>query len=108
MQGAHIVSRAYRATRWDLDNGLCLCREHHIFFTFHPVEFEEFLVGYIGEEYLARLKQRAKNYRRWKAESREDKLKELRYHLEEVIKLKKPPVWATYRMAGEKKRSHLA
>ena len=35
-QAAHIVGRRYRVTRWDLNNGLCLCRDHHVFYTHRP------------------------------------------------------------------------
>ena len=28
----HIIPRKYLKTRWVIENGICLCREHHILF----------------------------------------------------------------------------
>lgn len=42
-QAAHGFSRRYRGTRWDLLNGFCLCAGHHVFYTHHPIEWDDFL-----------------------------------------------------------------
>lgn len=60
LQGAHIVPRRYLKTRWDLDNGLALCSACHVYFTHYPLEFEEFVTGYIGAETFAALKEKAR------------------------------------------------
>jgi hypothetical protein len=43
LQCAHIISRRYNAVRWDEENALCLCSACHMFFTWHPVEWELFI-----------------------------------------------------------------
>jgi hypothetical protein len=43
LQWAHGFSRSYRAVRWDLRNGFCLCSGHHFFFTNHPLEWDNWL-----------------------------------------------------------------
>ena len=32
MDAHHIFPRKHISTRWDLDNGLCLCKGHHLFY----------------------------------------------------------------------------
>lgn len=39
LQCAHILSRRYHAIRWDEQNALCLCRDHHVYFTHRPFEW---------------------------------------------------------------------
>lgn len=43
LQCAHIISRRYRATRWLLNplNAMPLCMAHHVYYTHHPLEFQE-------------------------------------------------------------------
>lgn len=41
IQCAHIISRRYRATRWDKANAMPLCGAHHTFYTHHPLEWQE-------------------------------------------------------------------
>ena len=43
IQCAHGFSRRYRALRWDFDNAFALCAKCHLFFTYHPLEWDEFL-----------------------------------------------------------------
>jgi hypothetical protein len=40
IQCAHIVSRRYRAVRWNPENALALCSKCHTFFTHRPIEWE--------------------------------------------------------------------
>ena len=42
LQCAHIISRRYKAVRWVEENALSLCGAHHIWFTHHPLEWEDF------------------------------------------------------------------
>jgi hypothetical protein len=57
LQCAHIVSRAYRSTRWKEANAVCLCQGAHKFFTHHQLEWEAFVIS-AGHE-LNRLKTHA-------------------------------------------------
>lgn len=59
LQWAHIISRSYRRVRWDADNCLCLCRDHHMFYTHRPIEWEDFLLSLIGETRYRVLRARA-------------------------------------------------
>ena len=50
----HIYSRSKKSTRWDVDNGVCLCVGHHTFsssFSAHktPLEFVEWVKAYRGD-----------------------------------------------------------
>lgn len=41
LQCCHIISRRYRAIRWDERNALAGCQGHHTFFTHRPLEWEQ-------------------------------------------------------------------
>lgn len=41
LQCAHIISRRYRAIRWDEDNAVALCAAHHLYWTHRPLEWQE-------------------------------------------------------------------
>jgi len=53
LQTAHIISRRYHNTRWDLSNALCLCRGCHVYFTWHPLEWEIYAKEVLGSGYEA-------------------------------------------------------
>ena len=59
----HIYSRAKKSVRWDLDNGVCLCVNHHVGFTFSahktPVEFTDWLRFKYGESKIKILSAKA-------------------------------------------------
>jgi hypothetical protein len=56
LQASHIFSRSHHGTRWDLDNGLCLCSAHHLFWGHkEPYEFIKFCEELKGKEELERL-----------------------------------------------------
>jgi len=58
LQTAHIFSRTYNATRWDIENNLlCLCASCHWFFHKNPVLFGEYVRGLLGAERYALLKE---------------------------------------------------
>jgi len=62
----HIFSRSNQSTRYDLDNGVCLCVAHHTFsskFSAHktPAEFIEWLKDYRGLEKYEELRRKAKS-----------------------------------------------
>lgn len=60
LQCSHIVPRIYHATRWDLENALCLHRNRHKYYTHHPVEWRRF----VGERKFRELEERALEYKR--------------------------------------------
>ena len=62
IQCAHIISRTYYTVRWSLDNAIPLCSGCHVFFTYHPLEWEEYIIGKFGEEHWLDLKKRARTY----------------------------------------------
>lgn len=59
LQGAHIIPRRYLKTRWDISNGLSLCAADHVYFTHFPLQFEDWVIAYIGEEKFRALRRQA-------------------------------------------------
>ena len=51
LQWAHGFSRTYRAVRWDLRNGFCLCAGCHFYYTNRPLEWDEWLRYHLGAAY---------------------------------------------------------
>ena len=37
---AHIVTRGIKNLRWDINGAICICRNHHAYYTAHPKEWE--------------------------------------------------------------------
>lgn len=62
LQAAHILSRRYTATRWDLRNGLPLCMGDHHWGHNYPLEWEVFVNEQIGEALHQELKDLALGY----------------------------------------------
>ena len=64
----HIFSKRHKATRYDLDNGICLCVQHHKFNTFSAHESPEFvlwMVDFIGKEKYDKLKIKANQIKKY-------------------------------------------
>jgi predicted restriction endonuclease len=64
----HIFSRTNYSTRYDIDNGICLCSYHHTLcssFSAHktPADFVEWLKELRGEEWYNNLRFKAKQKR---------------------------------------------
>lgn len=59
----HIFSRSNHSTRWDVQNGVCLCVSHHVFgnFSAHkaPIEFVEWLKSKRDDDWYFDLRRRA-------------------------------------------------
>ena len=55
----HIRSRTHRATRWDLDNGLCLSWKVHFLQKANPERFQDLIINIIGDEKYAALKRKS-------------------------------------------------
>ena len=43
LQCAHIISRGYKAVRYNPENALCLCQKCHFFYTYKPIEWEDLI-----------------------------------------------------------------
>ena len=56
---AHIISRRFKSTRWDLDNAICLCFNHHRYFTEHPAEWIEYIDSRLGVGFYDRMRMKA-------------------------------------------------
>lgn len=59
LQCAHVIRRAYNATRVDTDNAFCLCWTCHRRFTDWPLEFAAFVVSKIGTDAYESLRLKA-------------------------------------------------
>ncbi|MCK5604494.1 hypothetical protein KAR91_21570 [Candidatus Pacearchaeota archaeon] len=47
-EGHHVMKRRYLNTRWVIENGRRLCREHHLWADTHPAEYENMIIREIG------------------------------------------------------------
>ena len=59
LQCAHLASRRYLATRWDLNNAVALCRACHQRFTVNPVQWTVWLLDRLGDPAFAALHRKA-------------------------------------------------
>lgn len=73
---AHIISRRYLLTRWEIKNAFCLHMICHRYFTDHPTEWEIFVIEKIGEENYLALWQRAQSFEKVDYEATFLRLKE--------------------------------
>jgi hypothetical protein len=55
----HIIKCRYLNTRWDIDNGRCLCRKCHSWVETHPAEYEAMIIRGIGAWEYALLREKA-------------------------------------------------
>lgn len=58
-EGHHIFKRRYLNTRWSIENGRALCREHHDWAEKHPEAYEDLIVDEIGSRDYTTLRQEA-------------------------------------------------
>ena len=65
VQCAHIVSRRYMSTRWDLTNAICLSAKRHLYYTYRPVEWKEYINKRFGKQRLEMLERQALVIRKW-------------------------------------------
>lgn len=68
MDAHHIYTKKHTNTRWDLDNGICLCVSHHNFnenLSAHmaPAEFHEWLLTYKGQTFINTLRNKKNTIR---------------------------------------------
>jgi hypothetical protein len=73
MHCAHIHTRKHRSTRWDARHGaVALCAKCHRRFTDYPVEWGEFLRGFLGDDGYDEAKKLAWSVKKYtKAEQKE-------------------------------------
>lgn len=84
----HVHRRAAISTRWDVDNGICLCSEHHTdssSFSAHktPALFHEWLIEKKGDEFVYNLRQKYNQTLKLLPFEKEEMLKELRSEIKE-------------------------
>ena len=58
-EGHHLMKRRYLNTRWVIENGRGLCREHHHWADTHPAEYENVIIREIGSWEYALLREKA-------------------------------------------------
>src|SRR3990167_389776 len=64
LQCAHIISRRYFSTRFDIENAIPLCQRCHFFYTYHPIEWENWIINRIGNKRFQELKRKALSLKR--------------------------------------------
>tara|TARA_R110000796_G_scaffold51740_2_gene122114 strand:- start:3926 stop:4312 length:387 start_codon:yes stop_codon:yes gene_type:complete len=79
----HIFSRRSASTRWDLDNGLCLCVGHHTMsskFSAHgnPIAFTYWLEEYKSSDWIDELSFKAHSTKKWHKHEKAELLQELK------------------------------
>lgn len=65
LQCAHIFSRSYRNTRWDLQNLLSLCPSCHFYGHRNPIAFAEFVKSLMSDYEYTQLKIKHVSIKRW-------------------------------------------
>jgi len=60
LNSCHMVGRRYRATRWDTQNGMCLCFVCHRQYDEHGPLEEDIKRRVIGEKHYEKIRQKAK------------------------------------------------
>ena len=78
----HVFSRKNASTRWDVNNGLCLCIGHHTMsskFSAHgnPIAFTYWLEEYKGSDWIDALSIKAHSTKKFYKFEKEELLKEL-------------------------------
>jgi hypothetical protein len=87
----HIYSRSKKSTRWDTENGICLCVAHHVFssgFSAHktPLEFIDWLKTYKNVEQIDNLKLKANSTVKFMKFEKDQLLEELQKEIFEIKK----------------------
>lgn len=62
LQAAHVISRRYKAIRWDDRNGICLCVGCHHWAHMQPIEFDWWVRDLIGGKTYETLRTEALAY----------------------------------------------
>jgi len=83
IQAHHIFSRVRRSTRWELENGITLCRGHHYLAHRDFERFRRFVVSIIGEDRYDELYLLSLSTVKWSMSDLEKKVEELKRFLGE-------------------------
>jgi hypothetical protein len=59
LQWSHLIRRNYHSTRWDPQASVAMCAAHHVWFTHHPLEFDEWTTFWLGPGAYSGLKYKA-------------------------------------------------
>jgi hypothetical protein len=82
---AHVHTRKHRNTRWDSNYGaIALCAKCHWRYTDYPVEWGDFLRGYLGDSNYDESKRRAWVSRKFTKLERNDVAKHYRAELKRI------------------------
>ena len=77
----HIFGKSNMATRWDLENGLCLCCGHHTLNTFSAHQspaFIDWIKEHIGIERYRRIEARSYTIKKWTIPELEELVEEVK------------------------------
>lgn len=77
LQAAHIHSRSYKSIRTNFENCVTLCAAHHMYYTHHPLEWEDWVRHNLGDERWEHLKAIALQYEKVNWKLRYEALKEM-------------------------------
>ena len=81
----HIFSKRHRATRWDIDNGICLCSGCHTLRTFSAHQSPDFvlwIIKYIKVERYKKIQGKAYQVKKWTEVEKEEIKVELENYIE--------------------------
>jgi len=84
----HIFSKRHRATRWDIDNGICLCAKHHTLGNFSAHQSPDFtlwMLGYVGLDRYKKIQGQAYQVKKWTEVEKEEIKVELENYIEGII-----------------------
>jgi hypothetical protein len=59
LQWSHLIRRSYKATRWDPQASVAMCAAHHVYFTHHPLELDQWTNAWLGPGAFSGLKYKA-------------------------------------------------
>ena len=85
----HIFSRKNRSTRWDVNNGICLCVGHHTMSSKksahgNPIWFTYWLEEYKGSDFIDDISFKANSIKKWSKFEKEELLEELLTQIKEL------------------------
>ena len=85
----HIFSRRNKATRWDVNNGICLCVGNHTMstkFSAHgnSIAFTYWLEEYKGSDFIDAIQTKANSTKKWFKFEKEELLEELNAEIKKL------------------------
>lgn len=81
----HIFSRRWFSTRWNLDNGICLCTGDHIYKAHKDIqEFSDFVREKYGDEYIDKLRTEANSLADFTKDEKKEMIENLKKRLTNV------------------------